>query len=232
MSSAVRILSTRILHQESVSTLGERGVEVIQHNFIQTNINLPPDTDMNAFHRDIIITSKSGVEAFHRMFENNALPRQYFRFHSIARGTREKALQYGFDIIHTGKDAIELADQIIADKDISSVTHICGNLRRSELSDRLRNSGKEVQEVVVYSTEFSPISVGGNYNAIIFFSPSAVDSFLSQNAIPSATTFCIGKTTARYAGEKGFRKIYIAANPSEESLVEAILENYPKRTNA
>lgn len=90
----------------------------------------------------------------------------------------------------------QLADRII-EKGIKKVVFFCGNMRRDELPDKLRQHGVQVEEITVYTTEETPYLVEKQYDGILFYSPSAVRSFFSLNKLP-VTTFCyaIGETTA------------------------------------
>jgi len=229
MTKPVNILSTRILDAESISRLEAKGFSIIQYDFIGKEIKIPSNLEISNLDKDIVFTSKMGVKAFKLMHKIHPFDLKGFRFHSLDRGTKEKALENGFKISITGKNASELGDRIIANGDIRSVTHICGNIRRKELSEKLKSAGINLQEAVVYSTELTPTSINDPYDAIVFFSPSAVDSFLSKNKLSPVTIFCIGETTAAFARQKGYEEIQLSENPSENSVIESVLEYYSKK---
>lgn len=101
-------------------------------------------------------------------------------------------------IIGTAPNAAELATRIIEQGDVTSVVFFCGNQRRDDLPDILRNNGITVEEIVVYQTTGTPAIVTEEYHGIFFLSPSAVESFFSVNRIsPHTVCFSIGYTTAR-----------------------------------
>ena len=66
-----------------------------------------------------------------------------------------------------------------------------------------------------------------NYDGILFFSPSAVNSFFSLNKINEQTQiFAIGKTTADAIHKHTKREITIAEIPSEENMVDQVIANF------
>jgi uroporphyrinogen-III synthase len=65
----------------------------------------------------------------------------------------------------------------------------------------------------------------GSFSCILFFSPSAVESYLKDNTIKKETCFCIGETTAE-ALHKITKNIIIAEQPSIEDVIEDVIEEY------
>ena len=101
-----------------------------------------------------------------------------------------------------------LADSIIKTS-IKNIVFFSGDQRRDELPEKLKKNHIEVEEIVVYKTIETPEPISKSYNAILFFSPSAVQSFFSKNTINDSTQiFAIGSTTARaaepYASQTGY----------------------------
>ncbi|HJU45935.1 MAG TPA: hydroxymethylbilane synthase [Chitinophagaceae bacterium] len=92
-------------------------------------------------------------------------------------------------------NASDLADVIINDG-IKEVVFFCGDKRRDELPDKLKQQGVHVDEIIVYNTTETPRVVAEHYDGVLFYSPSAVKSFFSLNRLPSHTIcYAIGKTT-------------------------------------
>ena len=146
----------------------------------------------------------------------------------ISRGTNEYAVASGLLVKSTAPTASALADEILKDAEVKEVTHVSSNLRRDELSDKLIAAGVVVHDVTAYRTEFTPIASTSSYDGIVFFSPSAIDSFLSCNSLKSIPCFCIGKTTGDYARTKGYTDVNVAEAPSEDFLLKTITEYYTK----
>ncbi|MBO9572744.1 MAG: uroporphyrinogen-III synthase [Chitinophagaceae bacterium] len=94
------------------------------------------------------------------------------------------------------KNASQLADVIISEG-IKEIVFFCGDKRRDELPDKLRAKGVDVEEVIVYHTLETPHAVSGDYDGVVFFSPSAVKSFFSANTPSEKVIFyTMGDTTA------------------------------------
>ncbi len=94
------------------------------------------------------------------------------------------------------RNASQLADVIIAD-DIKEIVFFCGDRRRDELPEKLRSKGINVIEVVVYTTIETPHAIEENYNGVVFFSPSAVKSYFTDNCPdPNVIFYTMGETTA------------------------------------
>src|SRR5258706_481721 len=132
-------------------------------------------------------------------------------------------------------DSSSLADVIMQDSPIKSVTYICSNIRRDELSSKLRTKGVEVKEIVGYHTQPTPVKINEQYQGVLFFSPSGIDSFLQLNlASPSplervgVRSFCIGETTAAHAISKGFKDVQVAEHATPESVIQKVIQYFIK----
>ena len=73
-------------------------------------------------------------------------------------------------------------------------------------------------EVVVYQTELSNTKIEAAPNAILFFSPSGVESHEKQNDITDTHCFCIGNTTAT-AFKQTPKSIQVVQNAKMEKVV-------------
>jgi uroporphyrinogen-III synthase len=81
----------------------------------------------------------------------------------------------------------------------------------------------------VYKTIETPELLTKSYDAILFFSPSAVQSFFSKNRISDSTQiFAIGSTTADAAESFSRKPIIVAEKPGKENLVDLAIRHYSK----
>jgi uroporphyrinogen-III synthase len=117
-----------------------------------------------------------------------------------------------------------LASKIIHDG-VTEIIFFCSNKRRDELPDILSEAGVRVYEIVVYETIETPF-ITEAVDGILFFSPSAVQSFFSMNQ-PGAGTVCfaIGETTAAAISERTSHQVITSEDPSQESMM-ARVESY------
>ena len=149
----------------------------------------------------------------------------------IGNTTRQLAARYfGEQAIRTaGNNASDLADKMITNKTIKQVVFFCGDQRRQELPGKLRQNGITVQEVIVYHTISKPHKIDKAYNGILFFSPSAVQSFFYANAVlPTTILFAIGQTTADAIKTFTDNTIIEAERPGKEDLVKKMFEFFKK----
>jgi len=225
MSRSLHIVATRKLTSAKVDELKAKGWKFTDHDFISKLIHVPADLQEQSIHRHVVLTSITGVKAFLEIARQLHLDTDNYQVYCISRGTKEYASALGLNIKSSAPNASSLADEILKDVEVKEVTHVCSNLRRSELSDKLIYSGVAVYDVIAYRTEFTPVNIDNFYDAIIFFSPSAVDSFLSLNSLRQVPCFCLGKTTADYARQEGYQHTYIPEAPSEDILLKTVI-NY------
>jgi len=124
------------------------------------------------------------------------------------------------NIRDTASTATRLAEKIIPVINAAEVIFFCGNLRRSELPDGLRNKGIEVKEIIVYKTSLAPVSINKKYDAVLFFSPSAAESFFSRNSVPRNTAlFVMGETTAESIKKFSTNQIITGDEPDKNKLI-------------
>ena len=127
----------------------------------------------------------------------------------------------------TGETAQALAEKIISWGGTKELFFFCGDLRREELPRALREAGIRVDELVVYRTTLTPRIVKGSYEGIIFFSPSAVESFFSANRIPAETPlFAIGSTTAASIREYCSNPIVISGRPDSAIMIQEVIDHF------
>ena len=230
MKSTFHIVSTRVLNDDQLQLIKSNGLEVTHVDFIKKNIRIPDDVQKLSFDQNIVLTSKTAVIAWLAIIQQLKLYIGKYRIYCLASGTQSLTSQYGLHVACVAPDASSLADAILEDTAIRSVTFICGNLRRPELPDKLRGNGIRVQEIEAYQTELTPVKVAKPYHSVLFFSPSAIDSFISCNNINSSICFCLGKTTASHAKQKGFTEVHVADSASVESLLKTVSNYYLKYT--
>ena len=67
----------------------------------------------------------------------------------------------------------------------------------------------------------TPNELKNEYDGLLFYSPSGIESYLQKNQPGSEVAFCIGSTTAGAA--KGvFQTVIEAKNPSVEAVIQSV----------
>ena len=130
-------------------------------------------------------------------------------------------------IICTAKDGEALAEALVKLNYASApAVFFCGNKRLDTLPFMFKAHQLSLEEVMVYQTQMKSQPIEKHYHGILFFSPSAVDSFFVLNEFPKNTVaFCIGQTTADALTKKLNHPAIVvqAAEHSVESLLEAAI---------
>ncbi len=96
--------------------------------------------------------------------------------------------------------------------------HFCGNRRLPVLANKMKEWNCDFREVVVYQTELTKTKIEATPNAILFFSPSGVESHEKHNDITNTHCFCIGNTTAN-AFKQTPKSVQVVKNANLEQVV-------------
>ena len=230
-----RIVSTKMLATELVEQLERTGISVEQHDFIQTIIQVPDKINSDLIQKFVVLTSKSAVKAWIAIAAKHGIEISQHPVFCIDQATKKEVIANYLMIQSEAKDSASLADVIIKEGSIKSVTCICSDIRREELPAKLKARGVEVNEIIGYHTQPTPVKINEPYHGVLFFSPSGVDSFLELNLTsPSplekagVRLFCIGEATASHASAKGFKDVLVAELSTQESVIKKVIQYYSK----
>jgi uroporphyrinogen-III synthase len=227
----LNILSTRPLSASIVAEALKEGVYIDCISFIETEPVKSPEIkqeiqQLSGQNIVAVFTSMNAVEA---VKEYISLKTDWKIF-SIGQTTKELIEDFfgKENIAGTADDAGSLADAI-REQDPKEVFFFCGDQRRNELPEKLIANNIAVREIVVYRTIATPLKTLKHYDGVLFFSPSAVESFFSTNTLGNnATVFAIGNTTAIAVKQRVNNQIVVADKPGKETLVKKMLEYFSK----
>jgi len=234
MQNKVQILSTAPLDESLINKVKEAGMHIDVLNFIETIPILNEKTiqliiQLYSEQHTAIFTS---VNAVQYLPEYNAQPN--WKIYCIGHATRKAAAnKFGENLIAgTADNAAKLADEIIKGG-IKTILFFCGDKRRDELSEKLGEANIKVKELVVYATILKPQKVNEKYDGILFFSPSAVESFSSMNQQPATTKlFAIGSTTAGAIENMTNNEVITSPVPDKKELIATMLSYYESVLNS
>lgn len=174
----------------------------------------------------VVFTSMNAVVAVVNMLDGFVPDWQIY---CMGNTTKDLVVAYFGEnaIAGTADNATALAEELIESAETDEVFFFCGNRRRDELPDILRNEGIDVIEIVVYETIHKHHEINKVYDAILFFSPSAVESFFELNRLPGQTTvFVIGKTTKQAVNTFSDNNIVVSTEPGKDQLVTAAIHYF------
>ena len=75
----------------------------------------------------------------------------------------------------------KLANYLVSNLKDDAITFFCGNKRRDELPTVLAESNIIVNEIETYQTQLTPRKIEEKFKAILFYSPSGIESYLKEN---------------------------------------------------
>ena len=225
----INILSTRPLNKSLVQEAKAVGISIDELSFIDTepiqDIATQQEIEQAYLQSStVVFTSMNAVDAV-LAWQDGQQPDWVIY---CMGNTTKLLLKENFgehSVAGTASSAAELAELIAEESDIDEVVFFCGEQRRDELPAILRSKGIEVHEIIVYETIHTPHKVSKDYHAILFYSPSAVSSFFSNNKVPAQTIlFAIGNTTAKTIQQYCNNTIIIGKEPGKEELVRQAME--------
>ncbi len=225
MANPTRILSTKVLLSHQKQALTDIGLDVLESNFIEVEIK---NFELKGIKNNLIFTSQNAVRSFltHPQFEENKSDLQSKKAFCVGVKSKTILTDAGFEVIAYADYASDLTEIICLIYANSSYTFFSGNLRKETLPLALKNTGIEFNEIEVYETQFKPHKIKETVDAILFFSPSGVESYLKDNPIKKELCFCIGETTAEALENKHIKNIIIAEHPSVENVITEVKEYY------
>nr|WP_315144794.1 uroporphyrinogen-III synthase [uncultured Flavobacterium sp.] len=220
MNNQLTILSTKILLSHQKQALLDVGFSVTETNFIKTENS---DFDLNGIKDNLIFTSQNAAQSVLLHPKSQELKTK----NVFCVGIKTKALleENGFNVDVYVDYASDLAEIITLIYSSESFTFFSGNLRKETLPKALKAAKVNFNEIQVYETTLTPQKIKTPVDGILFFSPSAVESYLKDNKIKNEICFCIGETTASSL-EKITRNIIVADQPSVENVIEDVIEEY------
>lgn len=237
-ASIAYVLSTRAISAALITEAATKGIIIDVVPFIAT-AKLQDETltkrlgELAARPLTAIFTSTNAVTAI-----ENAMPLDWKIFCLSGATRRAAAERFGENAIAGSADSAAGLAEVIISRGSSGESgtpgecwFFCGDKRRDELPDSLKAAGWRVHEVVVYQTILTPHHTGKTYDAIVFFSPSAVESFFSMNTIgPQVSLFAIGRTTAAAIRAKCPNPVLISEQPDEQLLIRQIIKTIDEHT--
>jgi uroporphyrinogen-III synthase len=215
------ILSTKKLLPNQKQLMLEANINLFEEDFIETKIK---NFELSKINGNLIFTSQNAVESILQHPKCNELKSK--NVFSVGMKTKDLLTENGFNVIAYTGYAADLAEIISLIYSKESYTFFSGNLRRDVLPNTLKENGITFSEIEVYETNITSKKIKENTDGILFFSPSAVESYLKLNTIKEEMCFCIGETTAEALENKKVKNIIIADKPSVENVIAEVIEYY------
>ncbi|NAW50655.1 uroporphyrinogen-III synthase [Elizabethkingia argentiflava] len=146
--------------------------------------------------------------------------------YTVGEKAREALKGLGLSVEITAKNAQELSSKMKNCMRPTKIMHFCGSKALPTLKQELTAAGFEWIENVVYETILLYPEWHKPTEALVFFSPSGVESFLKKNKINHQRLFAIGETTAKFLRNLSSNKVITSKKETLEDLLQVIKDNY------
>ena len=231
-----KVLSTKKLEASLIEKAKQNNIEIIEQTAISINKIHTKEKWREIHHyaeagsQYVVFTSRHAVQAIksflHVYVNSMTVQWKIFSLSGRTKDSIEEHLDLFGEIIDTAQDASSLAKKII-DHKVEDVIFFCGNKRRDELPDALKKASIVVKQVIVYNTTETAQLATDDVDGILFFSPSAVNSFFTVNSLKRNTVcFAIGKTTAKWVSLFSNNKTIISELPNQEGVLAAAIKTF------
>jgi uroporphyrinogen-III synthase len=215
------IVSTKKLSENQKQMLFDHSISLVEENFIETKTK---DFKLENINQNLIFTSQNAVLSLLQNTDWETLKSK--PVFCVGLKTQELLTEKGFNVIAFTGYAADLAEIISLVYAKETYTFFSGNLRRDVLPNTLKENEITWNEIEVYETNLTSKKIATKTEGILFFSPSAVESYLKLNKIKDEMCFCIGEATSEALESKKIQNIIIAEKPSVENVINDVIEHY------
>jgi uroporphyrinogen-III synthase len=227
----IRLLSTARLPRALVGDAASEDIDITVLPFIETeaigSTEIQQEID-NAFLLSsiVVFTSQNAVKI---VAETKEEQQPDWLIYCVGEKTTELATTvFGENMIAgTANNAASLAEIILEEQEPDEIIFFSGTSRMDDLPEILEKNGVLVNEINVYHTVAVPHRVENDFDGLLFFSPSAVDSFFRHNEVNSSQTiFSTGPTTTASLEKKGNFKIITCRKTGKAEMIGEVMKFY------
>ena len=218
----VTVLSTKKLSLNQKELLLNSGLTFVEYNAISIDFvafNTPKQIE------NAIFTSKNAVKAVYGT--KNPTPEIKYCF-CVGKKTKALLEENGQKVIKMTQYGSELVKYLIKSHKNDIFYFFCGNKRLETIPKGLKEAAINFSEIETYKTTLNPSRFERQFDGVLFFSPSGVQSFVSENKLEKSIAFCIGTTTAAEAKKYTENVVISNATSIESVIAKAVktLKNY------
>ena len=213
----VRILCTKQLSITDIQAFTQAGFSIETIDFIQI-LPFSSFDHISTFEYGIF-TSTNALSALIQNPAYQDIPcRKAF---CVGEKTQKVLQENGWEVIASFPYASLLASYLVENFPQASMAFFCGDKRLDTLPHTLKEHQIPFQEIQTYQTLLTPKHLETSFEALLFFSPSAVESFLIENTFGSEKIICIGTTTQK-ALPKGIES-FLADTPTLRGMRDSCI---------
>lgn len=212
------ILSTKILTHGLRERVIQNGLAYMEYNAIDVQSEL---FEMPALEKYIIFSSQNAIKAVLQK------TKELTKTEVLCVGEKSKRLllENGINPLKTTENMSKLVDFVQKLPRNAHFLHFCGNRRLSILAEKMAEWGRDFQEIIVYKTTLTHKKIDAVPDAVLFFSPSGVESHEKYHHLENTHCFCIGDTTAA-AFRQIPKSITVPKKASTEQVVAKAIHHF------
>lgn len=218
------IVSTKLLPVALRDRIVQNGFGYVEYNAIRITpvaFEMPNPTDY------VIFSSQNAT----KIVLENPHTLQQSKLLCVGKQSEKLLIEKGIKPLKITQNMAELVDFIEKLPENASFLHFCGNRRLPLLATKMSAWQRNFSEVVVYQTLLNPKQLGSTADALLFFSPSGVESHEKSNSIHDSICFCIGNTTAS-AFTQNPKEVHVAEKPDAALLVAKAIQYLKTKQHA
>lgn len=216
MKKNISILSTKKLSKTQCDLFAKHNIEIEHYNAI--TITKFPITITNAID-NVICSSQHAAQL---IMDQHAVIKNVF---CVGEKTASIFIKNGYNVVESAKNASTLAEIIVKKYKNDSFLFFCGNRRRSELPTILFSNQINFEEQICYETNLVSRKNEQNFDGILFFSPSAVQSYMLTNNLSESAFFCIGNTTANELKNHS-QNVIVSSDTTVENVISTAIHYF------
>jgi len=172
-------------------------------------------------YKNFIFTSVNAVKC---VAENN-FPTDSV-FFVVGEKSYNELTKLGYLVKIISKNADELFKEIKDNIEPCELLHLCGSKVLPTIEENFSKTNFKYKKIEIYKTESLFPKYNNQVDALVFFSPSGVESFLKNNKILNEKLFAIGKTTAKKLSKYTNKEIFISESETTEGILKVIKESF------
>ena len=170
---------------------------------------------------DILITSANAARIVEELLKE-LKPKRIF---CVGELSAKLLAGYCEEIVHA--DNSEALIQKILVNNVTALIHFCSNIALGTIKEAAHSNNIEYKELISYETVALEPKIDNlnSFDALLFFSPSGVRSFMVNNDLPETIIGAIGSTTANCIDNT---EITVASKSNSNELLKSIRQRYDR----
>ena len=214
------VISTKKLSKSQQEYLIGNGITLVQESFICVKL-----LDVHVDHledKHIVFTSQNAIRSV--LLQKQRWKSNYV--YCVGESSFKFLWSKGVPVVCYENNAKSLARYIVDHVSCKEVYFFCGNRSRDDLITVLSKNHVVVHTKEVYRTTLTPVRLNHQkVKQVLFFSPSAVDSFFKSNNMSEDTKcVCIGTTTQNRLKKYSSNPAIIPSEPSIDGVLKSSVE--------